>query len=382
MTETNDNLAREQMIDISPDQQAQFTVIGSGVIGLLTAHALAKQGHNVTVLSSEGKPTLNTDSTSAVAIGQFLPWVPEAHADSLLGDLSIGEVTEVSRGFYAELAQNPHETGVMPVRNIELVSSSSPWPAGLPEAMGASAEKLAEPINFPDPTGAEVPFDGTLTFDTFSINARKTVSYLAERAAQSGVKFEQRTLSAEELEGLEGIIINATGMGAGKFDRLQIVNQFKGHTFVVKPKEGHKLPREGFSIEDLIMLPREDGTAVCGALYIENPDRPIPEEKEAEELFDRLGQIFHKAAGLVDGLEPDFLDNVDILVHQAGYRVEVEGVGIRVAPDEANERLLHAYGFGGLGWSVGPHFAQKIATMAKGMHDKHTINQGEIPDEQ
>ncbi len=130
------------------------------------------------------------------------------------------------------------------------------------------------------------------------------------------------------------------------------------------------------------MMPREDGTAVCGALYIENPDRPIPEEKEAGELLARLGKIFHRAAGLVDGLEPDFLDNVDILVHQAGYRVEVEGTGIRVAPDEENERLLHAYGFGGLGWSVGPHFAQKIAAIAKVMHDKHTINKGEIPDEQ
>jgi len=130
------------------------------------------------------------------------------------------------------------------------------------------------------------------------------------------------------------------------------------------------VPRQALSVEDIVMMPREDGTAVCGALYIEEPQRPIPEADEAQELFLRLRETFQKMAVMVDGLEPDLLDHVDVVVHSAGYRVEVEGTGIRVAPDEKNERLLHAYGFGGLGWSVGPHFAQKIAAMAHKMHQQ------------
>lgn len=368
MTEVYNNTIVEQPNLISPNEQARFTVIGSGVIGLLTAHALAEQGHDVTVLSREGKPSMGTDSTSAIAIGQFLPWVPEEHAEALLGDLSLGEVTEVSRSFYEELAHNPHETGVMPVRNIEFVRSDIPWPAGLPEAMEATEQHLDEPVKFMDPSGDEVEFDTKLSFDTYSINTRKTVAYLADEAEKRGVKFEQRHISFDELEGLEGIVINASGMGAGKLDPSQIVKEYKGHTFILRPQEGHQAPTEALSVEDLIIVPREDGTVVCGALYIENPERPVPEEQEAQELLSRLGHLVGEADGHIAGLATDLLDNAVIVSHSAGYRVEVEGGGMRVQPDEVNSKLLHAYGFGGLGWSVGPHFAQKIAGMAQDMH--------------
>jgi D-amino-acid oxidase len=377
MTEVYDNPIIEQQEPVNSAEQARFTVIGSGVIGLLTAHALAEQGHDVTVVSHEGKPSMETDSTSAVAVGQFLPWVPPDHAEALLGDVPLEEVTDFSRGFYEELAQNKHETGVMPVRNVEFVSDAKPWPDGLSEAMAASKEHLDEPIHFIDPAGEEVLYDTALTFDTFSINTRKTVAYLAEQAEKRGVKFEQRKITPEELEGLEGIIINATGMGASKLDPSEVVNEFKGHTFVVRPKDGHSAPTEALSVDDLIIVPREDGTVVCGALYIEDPKRPIPEEQEASELLTRLSRLCEESVGLVEGLEADFLENIDVLVHSAGYRVEMASGGIRIAPDAKNTRLLHAYGFGGLGWTVGPHFAKKIASLAHSMHLKYKENSSE-----
>lgn len=352
------------------EDRAVFTVIGAGVIGLLTAQALAERGHDVTVVSKEGSPSRETGSTSSIAIGQFLPWVPEDHQEVLLGDLSLEEVTDYSRNFYSELANNPHVTGVMELSNVELVSSSSPWPSDLPRVMRATDEQLDEPIELIGPAGEAIAYDTALTFNTFSINTRKTIGYLAERAKELGVKFEKREVTREELERLEGVIVNATGMGAAPLDPASLVKEFKGHTFVVRPKEGYFVPREALSVEDIIMMPREDGTAVCGALYLENPARPVPEAVEADELFARLRETFQKTADMVDGLEPDLLDNVDVVVHSAGYRVEVEGSGIRVAPDEDNERLLHAYGFGGLGWSVGPHFAQKIATIAHTLHQQ------------
>jgi len=359
-----------------PDVQ-KYTVLGSGIVGLLTANVLAEQGHDVTVISKEGRPDNQASNTSANAIGQFLPWVPEEHAETLLGDVDLAEVTDYSRQFYAELARNPELTGVMPIRNVELVQSVAPWPKGLPEAMAVIEEPLAEPVAFTDPKGEKVPFDTVLRFDTFSINARKAIGYLAEKAEKAGAKFVKAKFSKETMTELEGVVINATGIGAHEIDTVSQVNHFKGHTFVIKPRTGQQTPAEALSVEDLIIMPREDGTIICGALYIEDPARPVPEAEEAEALFSRLGALLTDVsdAGLVDGLSPDLIQGADIISHNVGYRVEADGVGIRVAPDDENERLLHAYGFGGIGWSVGPHFAHKIAAEAAKLHVKLKENQ-------
>lgn len=349
-------------------QSGRYNVLGAGVIGLLTAIELAREGHAVTVHSREGRPGSGADSTSANAIGQFLPWVPTEHADSLLGGVSLQEVAEHSRGFYAEMAQEPHVTGVLELGNVELLPRDQEWPEGLPDAMHATEEKLEATIPFVDPDGEELACDTALKFNTFSINSRKTVSYLANKAEELGVEFNQKVISEEDLNELDGVIINAMGIGAEALDHTE-VNYFKGHTFVIKPQVGY-FPAQALSVEDLIMMPREDGTVVCGALYIEDPNRPVPEAREAKELFDRLGRLLDGVAstGIVDGLKEGLIENSEVLLHSAGYRVEVSAGGIRVAPDEKHERLLHAYGFGGIGWSVGPHFAQKIAEQAKILH--------------
>lgn len=363
----------------------KFTVIGSGVIGLLVARELVADGHLVTVVSAEGKPGIETDSTSAVAVGQFVPWLPESHAEGVMADMDLDEVVQGTRRFYEELAQDPHQTGVMAVENVEPISANSPWPKGLPEAMHASEKKLEKPVSFLEPDGTETPFASAYIFDTFSINTRKTVAYLADRAEEEGVVFERRKLSPEDLDELEGIIVNAGGMGANQFDKGTEVVNYKGHTFIIKPHEGTLLPKQALSVEDLIIMPREDGTVVCGALYIEDPKRPLPEAEEAEALKKRLGHLFRETAELVEDLDPELLEHSEILVHSSGYRVETVNGGVRIAPDEENERLLHAYGFAGIGWSVGPHFAKKIAAQARQLHQKNQgikiINDKGAPDE-
>ena len=349
-----------------------FSIVGSGVIGLLTAHELADQGHSVTVYSHEGQPTPNTDSTSAIAIGQFLPWLPEEHAKTVLGNLGrdIGEVVDESRTFFAELAKNPAETGVISIRNVELINDSLPWPEGLPAAMRVEEKPLQQAIGLTDPKGETVEYDKELDFDTFSINTRKTLTWLAATAAAKGVRFEQQHISPEQLHELDGVIINASGMGAKELTRSEDIHHYKGHTILLRPQPGQKVPTEAISVDDLIIMPREDGTVIAGALYRNNPNRPVPERDEAEELLNRLTELAERTGHMVDGLDKSLFEESNILLHSAGYRVVVEPSGIRVAPDEKTEHLLHAYGFSGIGWSVGPVFAKKIAAQAVEIHHK------------
>jgi D-amino-acid oxidase len=356
---------------MSGEDVGDYHVLGAGVVGLTTALVLAQEGHNVSVHSIEGKPTRAAQTTSANACGQFLPWVPADHAEALLGDVSLQEVTDISRQRYEQLAENPHETGVMRISNVELLLQGGEWPRDLPEAMEAQRESLDEPVVFTEHDGSVADCDTALTFDTFSINTRKTIAWIAEQAEQAGVKFVEHRITPEDISSLDGVIINAMGMGAPEVDAVVESSNFKGHTFIIKPEPGY-MPRQALSVEDLIILPREDGTVVCGALYISDPERPVPEKQEAEELFDRLGKLVESVskAGMVEGLQPDIFEHSEVLYHGAGYRVELKSGGIRIAPDEKIVNLLHAYGFGGIGWSVSPHFANKIASEAKKLHNK------------
>ena len=361
MTETTDRATEPE----------RYNILGAGVIGLTTALELVREGHEVTLHSREGKPVLSSDSTSSNAVGQFLPWVPAEHAEALLGDVDLETVAEYSRIYYGELAKHADQTGVMAVGNIELLLEGAEWPAGLPVAMRAEERELSNPIPFTEPDGESSNCKIMLEFETFSINTKKTIAYLADQAEKAGVKFVSTHIDVDKLEELDGVIINAMGIGAPDLDKATESNNFKGHTFIIEPEDGY-MPNQALSVEDLIIMPREDGTVICGALYIEDSAHPIPEEEEAEELFERLGKLLDAVAkeGIVGGLRLGLLEHSEVRLHSGGYRVELSDGGIRIAPDEENERLLHAYGFGGLGWSVGPHFAKRIAKQAKELHKR------------
>lgn len=352
------------------DEQDHFTVIGSGVIGVLVAKTLVEHGHTVSVLSPEGKPGLQSgDSTSAVAVGQFLPWVPEGE----LNGISVDEAVSVGRNFYADLAGRPHETGVLAVDNIEFVNAQLPWPSGLPRAMDTQEKHLTNSIHVLDPSGELVAFDTSYTFPSFSINVRKTLAFLADEAEKVGVKFKKAKVTHEDFDELDGVVINAAGVGGSQFDETLTSQLVKGHTFRLAPHKGAPVLKQAISVDDLIIMPREDSTIVCGALYLPDPEKTLPEEAEATKLIERLSHLVREAHQQVEGLDPQLFEHSDILSHSAGLRVKVGGKGeVRVAPDESNERLLHAYGFSGIGWSVGPHFADKIVDLAKRMHSKNT----------
>ena len=363
--------AEQANMSTPPSNEAvgSFTVIGSGIIGVLTAHELADQGHQVKIVSREGQPNLGTSSTSALAIGQFLPWLPEAEAKTLTKGVSSDLTTIVGNGrkFYATLAEHPEETGVMPMRYVELVDEAEPWPVDLPGAMNTEPVKLAEPIEITAADGHVMRFTEKYIFDTFSINTRKTLAWLAGQAAAKGVTFERVYIQPEDLQGMDGVLINASGMGAQELTGATDIRHNKGHTILIRPRAG-QMPVEAISVADLNIMPREDGTVIAGVLHRENPTRPQPEADEAAELLTRLTELATKASGLVKGLDPKLFTDGEIIMHQGGYRVVIESGGIRVSPDEKLENLLHAYGFSGIGWSVGPHFAKTIAQKAIAMH--------------
>lgn len=348
---------------------SQFTVVGAGVIGLLTARELARRGHRVRILAKEGRPGAYTSSTSAAAVGQFLPWLPEGHENDLPTEAVGGmdSLVDCGRKLYGEMAHNSRLTGVSAVRNVELLTERGDWPAGLPAAMLVEATPLASPIGVPGPaeSGSDLMVTRQYVFDTYSINTPKTLRFLASEAALGGVEFQRKDISPDELADIGGVVINAAGDGIKALTSQPGISYFKGHSITIKPERGY-LPQQALSVDDLIIMPREDGTVIIGAPYYPpQGSTPIPQKNEAAELVRRIDLLCTRAHHLVAGLRPDLMARSKVLYHTAGYRVSFDETGIYVGPDSLARNVLHANGFIGIGWSAGPAYAKHIADQAE-----------------
>ncbi|RMI33255.1 NAD(P)/FAD-dependent oxidoreductase [Nocardia stercoris] len=346
---------------------AAFTVVGAGVIGLLTAHELADRGYPVTVLATEGRPGAYTGSTSSIAAAQFLPWVPPAHLESMRDGLqNLESIVSCGREFYGDLARRPGETGVMAVGNVELVGRDS-WPAGLAASMRVTETRLDAPIELPSGGGPPVTVTERYCFDTFSIDAVKALAYLAHDAARKGVEFRRRTVTADDLRELPGVVVAATGDGAQRLTGDPDLEHFKGHVVTLRPHRGY-LPDQILGADDLVVVPHENGTVRIGAPYYAPAGRSVPQRREAQDLLRRLPILLERVAHLAAGLRPDLLRHCDILYHSAGNRVGFRSGDIRIEVDSERPNVLHANGFIGVGWSVGPSYARIVADQALALH--------------
>lgn len=329
-------------------------IIGSGVVGLILARELAEQGAPVTVVSKNraGEPG---STVSSIAVGQFLPF----HMAEQTERNSFAKDIDYSREFYNNLALNPEVTGVMRVHNVELFSEDKDWPPGLAEGMRAIKTELPEPVVLHGPNGESI-YTHIYSFDTFSINTGKTIGYLSEQAAAAGVQFEVRQITRPELLSAEKTVVDISGTGSKELSGNDELQFFKGHTIIYSPPADLPRLRTAISVDDLIIMPREDGTIVVGALYLER-DTPFesPQESDALELFERIGEL---ARVSVDGFAMDpgqLLRPEYITAHAAGNRVVSKG-DVQIDTDHQNSNVTHAYGFGGLGWSLGPAIAKDI----------------------
>ena len=82
--------------------------------------------------------------------------MPEGHFDGVMADVELGEIVEKGQEFFRKLGENPHETGVMAVENVEFVSEDTPWPVDLPGNCGGIPLRGLHPDQIPlpeQPTG-------------------------------------------------------------------------------------------------------------------------------------------------------------------------------------------------------------------------------------
>lgn len=322
-----------------------FIVIGAGIVGLSSALELQRRGHKVVLYDQHvPKSASEYSNITAAAAGQFLPFV---YSDSdKATEERIMAMAAKSREIYHELAKDPAHTGVIHIKNVELVNSANDWSPRLVEVMEAGRHKLKKPIILKARQPHKI-FDVYYEFHTFSIRLSKLMFYLLSKFIQNGGEVIEKTVTGTMLHEFKGPVIQAAGINAPLLAGDYSTNLYKGYTVTYHPKT--PIPAVAISADDLLVIPQEGGDFAIGPLYMHKPHSHKPEKAEYAELLRSIQELATLSAGSFTPLDKRLLDQP--LIHRVGQRVTSQ-YGPIIQRDAEYSNILHNYAYGSVGCST------------------------------
>jgi len=352
--------------------QPEVMVVGAGVIGLSVALELQRQGFHATVLDVVDPRDMAHQQTSVAATGLSLAFLDPSEAtgdnDHAKQAEQIVEAGKATQEIYAELAQNPHTTGIMEILGVELVADDEDWPEYLKELMDVEEFDAQPPVTLNSSDGSVKTYTRYYTFKTYSINTPKTLKFMADMLELEGGSFiinkgiNNKKLDRDNLLAFaeETPVIDATGMGFRELADDPALEPVKGHSIIFRPES--PVPPVSFSIDDLNLIPREDGSFIIGTLHRPNDASTIPKGDEATEVIERVKAVLQSGPIGPFSVDPRILDDTPY-IHSAGVRAN-HPAGIQIRYDKDTNAITHASGFSGVGWSVGPGIAPEIVKIS------------------
>ncbi|HTR53178.1 MAG TPA: FAD-dependent oxidoreductase [Kofleriaceae bacterium] len=294
----------------------EVTVVGAGVIGLVTALALEQRGHRVRIVAAE----TGDATTSAVAGAVWFPYrAGPKHA--------VAAWAARTRDWLEQLARDAPEAGVDVLAGYEITREEDddgerPW-----WAANIDVERTPAPV-----TGAPPAW----RFRAPRAEPARFLPYLASRLAAPIERRAVIDLAAERGD----IVVNCTGLGARELvgdDALfplfgQVAIADRGDVDLGVTITDHRVAGDGSEL--FYVIPRRDSLVLGGCSRPYPPGAPVELDRE---LTARV--VAHaRALGLAIGA---------IRRERAGlrpYRAEV-----RIARDG---RVVHHYGHGGAGFTL------------------------------
>ncbi|PLB53354.1 nucleotide-binding domain-containing protein [Aspergillus steynii IBT 23096] len=309
-------------------------IIGSGIIGLLSALTLTDAGYKVTIVARDLPGDESQDWASPWAGASICPH-PDVGGNSLQ--------TENFKFFWA-LAHRDPTSGVQVLKVTEYYDDrdddSTIWYKTIvPHYRRISTDQL--------PEGAKIGF----TYTSMTINPTFLLPWLKQKLEARGVKFIRKTLaSIEEARAITGskIVVHASGLGAFTLAGDKDVEAIRGQTMFTETDYAESKMHQGSHYTYVIPRMFTKGAIIGGVSQPGNLDRSVDETLRPD--------ILRRVKKLTNGeLDPLTLENnvqKDIVAfrpgRKGGYRLEVEG------------DTVHAYGFAGLGYIFSYGVATKV----------------------
>jgi len=308
-------------------------VVGAGVIGLSTAICLAEAGMSVRVRA--GTPP--AESTSAMAGAIIAGPVTSEPIDAAVrwNRISVDEFTA--------LADRPG-TGVRLARGRMALSAGD----GIPDWARALAGFA--PCTPDEQAGYPVAF----WLDSPIVDMPRYLDYLAGRLAAAGGELEIRPVSAlAELAGEAPVVVNCTGLGAGRLVGDEQVKPVRGqHVIVRNPGLTEFFYEQGPGPMITNYLPHGERLVLGGTINRGNADL-TPDADQREEILRRCAEVEPRLAGVeVLGVE------VGLRPGRPRIRLEEERLD--------GLRIIHNYGHGGVGVGMSWGCAREVADLVVG----------------
>jgi glycerol-3-phosphate dehydrogenase len=339
---------------------AQVIVIGGGVVGAASAHALARRGVSALVLEAEREPALGASGTNSGIVHSGFDSPPGELETELI--LRAGQLR--SRLF--------DELGV-PLRRCGAMLA--PLDEEEAQTVGALAENARR-----NGVEAELREDGSLAVPSESVTdpvAYTRALLAAAQAGGTGLRTSARVESLARipsglLVGLAGgeilrcsVAVNCAGLHADTVARMAADDGFevyprKGEFFVFEPPGAQPLERILLPVptkrtKGVLVFPTIDGKVVAGPTAHDQDDK-----HDWSVRHTARAEVMEKAARLLPALEGS-----DPIASYAGLRPAGRGVNYLIGPSDACPELINVAAIRSTGLTaslgIGEHVAGLVA---------------------
>lgn len=314
----------------------EVAVLGTGIIGLLTAMRLQEHGYRP-LMFSEGCPPYSTSAAAGGVVLPFFPFRPDSaefkrrmiwarSSAAMYRQLEGGEYCSVVT--HIEFCENGLLEGWFPIE----------W---FPDAELENVEL----INLTE------PLEGFNQYVRFGLTCIDTVRILQKLFAQimdRGAEHHRVRLSIDDVNELPTHdIFNCLGYGSARVFGDQELVPYFGQAIRFAPAD----VQFGVGIGDFVALSMVHGLYI-GSLFVKGEKHPIPRQGHYERLFEFADKTLRTILPIVD---------VECALESLGNPIEtVAGVrpyrvsGIRLELEILGKKLLvHNYGHGAHGWTTG-----------------------------
>ncbi|CAG8307989.1 unnamed protein product [Penicillium salamii] len=309
-------------------------IIGSGIIGLLSALTLTDAGYKVSIVARDLPGDESQDWASPWAGVSIYP-----HPDVGGHDLQ----TENFKYFWA-LAHRDPTSGVQVVKATEYYDDreddTSIWyKTMVPRYRRIPKDKLID--------GAQMGF----TYTSMTINPHFLLPWIQKQLKARGVRFIRKTLgSIDEARKITGakVIVHASGLGALTLANDKNVEAIRGQTMFVTTDFDELKMYQGSHYTYVIPRMFTNGAIIGGVSQPGSSDREV-DTKLRSDIVRRVQALTGGDIGAID-LNKDVQKDIVAFRpgRKGGYRLEAEG------------QTVHAYGFAGLGYIFSYGVALKV----------------------
>ncbi|CAL1694500.1 unnamed protein product [Somion occarium] len=352
-----------------------IVIIGSGVIGLTIAQVVTTRfpdKYRVTIVARDTPEDLTSQAFSSPWALKGANWSP--FSVEMPDHKTFRRELETFNTFW-----DMEHTGL---------TYNVPYTIYFPEAQGLENvwfKALVRDFRVLSPEELPSGFTGGVKFSTITVNPIKYLPWLKNELLNRGVVFVKRQIhtigEAADIAGPEGIIFNATGLGArsliGVEDKL--VYPIRGQTILVEApavKECVALPigtGENPDGKATYIIPRpSQGHVIIGGTYQKN-------NWDTSVNFETAREIWDRAVEFLPALKSDksriISHNVGLRpAREGGPRIELQKVrlpfvsdlmhGVKGTISEERELpIIHAYGFGGTGYQASWGSAEEAVSL-------------------